>query len=94
VREVLEETGIRTRVLAFLTTVDLDMRDGDASFSYAIHEHLCEPVESIAAPCPGDDAADARWVLPAELESLGVSPAARAIVSLGITRARARAGAG
>ena len=43
----------------------------------------------LAATCPGDDAADARWVPPSELETLGVSAAARAIVSLGPARAGA-----
>jgi acetyl-CoA carboxylase carboxyl transferase subunit beta len=93
VREVLEETGVRVRVLERLTVVNLDFVDGE-TFSYAIHEHLCEPLGSVAATCPGDDAADARWVPPAELEALGVSAAVRSIVSLGLTRARARAGAG
>jgi 8-oxo-dGTP pyrophosphatase MutT (NUDIX family) len=86
VREVLEETGIRVRVVARLEVVPLD----GEGFSYAIHEHLCLVDGDDATTCPGDDAADARWVLPSELEALGVSPAVRRIVSLALTRAEAR----
>jgi 8-oxo-dGTP pyrophosphatase MutT (NUDIX family) len=85
VREVREETAIRVRVVELLAVVPLDSE----GFSYVIHEHLCVAEGDLAATCPGDDAADARWVPPSELEALGVSAAARAIVSLGLTRTRA-----
>lgn len=86
VREVLEETGVCVRVVEPFTVVPLD----GEGFSYSIHEHLCTADESAAATRPGDDAADARWVLPAELEALGVSRAVRSVVALGLARLRAR----
>jgi hypothetical protein len=49
--------------------------------NYRIEEHLCTPLDSEAKLTAGDDAAEARWADFAELEALGVSEDARAVVS-------------
>jgi ADP-ribose pyrophosphatase YjhB (NUDIX family) len=76
-REVREETGIDVEVVR-LCEVFLLRADGR---SFAIHEHLCAPVDDDAALVPGDDAADARWARPEELASLGVRDEARAVIA-------------
>jgi 8-oxo-dGTP diphosphatase len=86
-REVREETALEVRVVEALGVVDLD-RDG---FSYAIHEHLCVPVDDDAPVRAGDDADDARWVSHAELAGLGVSLGVREIIDLALARRTARA---
>jgi len=79
VREVREETGLEVRVVAFVERVHLarERPDGDA---FVIHEYLCAPVRDDAPMRAGDDAIDVRWARVQELESLGVSPEARAVV--------------
>jgi hypothetical protein len=63
------------RVIRFTETYTLEAGDR----TYVIHEHLCEPRG--AAPLQaGDDAAEARWVAPADLEALGVHADARAVI--------------
>src|SRR5579859_6567815 len=57
VREVREEASLEARVCCALQTVTVE-REG---FSYAIHEHLIEPLSSTPLRA-GDDAADLRWV--------------------------------
>jgi len=81
VRELREETGLRTRVVCSLGAVML-AREG---FSYRIHEYLA--VARDDAPLrPGDDAADARWVHPTELASLGISEQVVELVDRAIDR--------
>lgn len=64
VREVFEETGVRVRPVAIITTLDRIVRDEQqrVRFHYVLVEWLCI-VEGDAAPlCCGDDAMEARWV--------------------------------
>jgi ADP-ribose pyrophosphatase YjhB (NUDIX family) len=83
-REVHEETGVRVRIAVPLGVVPVTAE----GFAYSIHEHLCAPEDPNAALRPGDDADEARWVPPAELEALGVSADVRAVIALGVARAR------
>jgi 8-oxo-dGTP diphosphatase len=85
VREVREETGLEVRVVALLSVVPLDGREGEESYSYAVHEHLCTLVEGGVAH-PGDDADDVCWARPSEIERLGVSAAVREVIALGLAR--------
>jgi 8-oxo-dGTP diphosphatase len=85
-REVLEETAVRARVVCALCVVPV-VREG---YAYVIHEHLLVPVEPAPEPRAGDDAADARWVDPAETAGMGLRPDAQAVVARGLAEARRR----
>jgi ADP-ribose pyrophosphatase YjhB (NUDIX family) len=76
-REVFEETGIDIVVERLLEIVTVSAE----GYSYAIHEHLGRPTNDAAAPRAGDDALDARWAHPSELDALGLSEAAIAVVA-------------
>jgi mutator protein MutT len=80
VRELREETSLDGRVSASLGVVTL-AREGAA---YAIHEYL------VHVDAPGsaraDDAADARWVAPGDLEGLGVRDDAIAVIRRGLAK--------
>ena len=75
-REVLEETGLDVRVVRLLEVVPI----AGPGYAYEIHEHLCEIAGDPAALRPGDDAAEARWVLPGDLATLGVSAAVVGVI--------------
>jgi len=65
VRETLEETGLRVRVLRYLGTVELPAPGGR---TYTVDDFVCSlEGGSLRA---GDDAADARWVTEAEFTEL------------------------
>jgi 8-oxo-dGTP diphosphatase len=76
VRELREETGLAVRVLGLVEVFHLLTE----THSYAIHEHLCAPLDEAAPLVPGDDAEGARWVDDDELEALGVRDEARAVM--------------
>jgi ADP-ribose pyrophosphatase YjhB (NUDIX family) len=86
VREIREETALAARVVCALGRVTITS-EGSA---YAIHEYLLVPLSAAAAPRPGDDAADVRWVERAELDWLGVFPDAIGVIDGGLAEARAR----
>ena len=75
-REVLEETGIHVAAGNLVEVVEI-MTEG---YHYVIHDHLCTPVDPSEAPKAGDDAAEARYVLPNELSSLAVTEAVNRVV--------------
>ncbi|HEX8791087.1 MAG TPA: NUDIX domain-containing protein [Polyangiaceae bacterium] len=85
-REVLEETAVRARVVCALGVVPV-AREG---YAYEIHEHLLVPLELAPDPRGGDDAADARWVHPADAAAMGLRPDAQAVVASGLAEARRR----
>jgi 8-oxo-dGTP diphosphatase len=64
-REVLEETGLHVRVGEELWSLRLPIGDGRV---YEVHDFAATVVGGDLAF--GDDAADARWVAPAELDDL------------------------
>lgn len=68
VREVLEETGVATTVDRLAGRVDRPAAHG----TFRISDYVVRPVPGAAAPAPGDDATDARWVTRAELLALPV----------------------
>ena len=73
-REIKEETGLTIRagdpVYAF-DTIEEDER-GDIKFHYVIIDLMADFVGGELNP--NDDASDARWVSPEELDDLPVSP--------------------
>ena len=68
-REVREETGLTVRPGAHVGSV---LRPGPAGVVYEIHDYAAEVVAGNLAPAT--DAADARWVTPAELAALPCTP--------------------
>jgi ADP-ribose pyrophosphatase YjhB (NUDIX family) len=84
VREVLEETSLRTRVVCSLGIVEVAAE----GYRYAIHEHLLALLDTPApAPRCGDDADEVRWVATEALADLPVSPAVAEVVARGVTAA-------
>jgi 8-oxo-dGTP diphosphatase len=79
-REVLEETSIRVTVGSLIEVVEI-VTEG---YHYVILDHLCTPVDASEVPKAGDDAAEARYVRPSELPSLGVTEAVARIVRKGL----------
>ena len=76
-REILEETGVAIRALEPVYTFDHLERDdtGRIRFHYVIVDLLAEYKSGRIRS--GDDAREARWVAPGEIEKLTVSPRTR-----------------
>jgi 8-oxo-dGTP diphosphatase len=71
-REVLEETGVRVRVGRLAGTVERGAPGGGV---YVIRDYVCEPYDvDVDAVRAGDDADDARWFTPEEVDALPTSP--------------------
>ena len=72
-REIEEETGLTIRARYPIYTFDVILRDeaGSVQFHYVIVDLLADYVSGTLHP--GDDARDARWVTPDELEGLSVN---------------------
>jgi ADP-ribose pyrophosphatase len=72
-REILEETGITIQAREPVCTFDYIEPDGSAlpRFHYVIIDLIADYVRGETRA--GDDAADVRWVSPAELDDLNVS---------------------
>ncbi len=79
-REVLEETCVRVAAGSLIEVVEISTE----GYHYVIHDHLCTPVDDSEVPKAGDDAAEARYVRPSELPSLGVTEAVARIVRKGL----------
>ena len=69
VREMREETGLEVSVGRLIGTVE---RPGPGGVVYEIHDYAVIPEGG--ALVAGDDAADARWLTPAELRDLPSAP--------------------
>jgi mutator protein MutT len=68
-REVFEETGLRVEPVALVETIVIE-REG---YAYRISDFLCR-AERALEPRAADDALAARWVLPHEIDALGLTP--------------------
>lgn len=67
-REVREETGLEVELLEKLWTVQMPAPDGSM---YEVHDFLARPVGGYLQA--GDDAGDAQWFTPDQLEHLRLS---------------------
>jgi ADP-ribose pyrophosphatase len=72
-REIKEETGLTIHARNPIYTFDFILRDeaGRVRFHYVIVDLLADFVSGGVQP--GDDAREARWVTPGELEGLPVN---------------------
>jgi 8-oxo-dGTP diphosphatase len=72
-REIMEETGLTIRAKDPFYTFDFILRDevGCVRFHYIIVDLLADYVGGMVQP--GDDAREARWVAPGELDELPVN---------------------
>ncbi len=68
-RELKEETGLDVVVGALVGSVD---RPGPGGVTYEIHDYAADVTGG--ALQAGDDASDVRWVSPADLRALPVTP--------------------
>ncbi|MFB3926642.1 MAG: NUDIX hydrolase [Syntrophales bacterium] len=73
-RETLEETGIMIKARDPVYAFDLIRTDegGEVRFHYVIVDLMADYVNG--EPFPSDDAGEARWFFPEELEEIPVSP--------------------
>jgi 8-oxo-dGTP diphosphatase len=72
-REVREETGLTIKVKEPVYTFDLIERDhqGQIRFHYVIVDLMADMIGGELRP--SDDAVDARWLTPEDIESVGVT---------------------
>ncbi|MEU5884885.1 NUDIX hydrolase [Spirillospora sp. NPDC047279] len=70
-RELAEETGLEVSVGPLVGTVE---RPGPGGVTFEIHDYAAAPVTPAGTLRAGDDAAEARWVTPAELRALPTVP--------------------
>lgn len=79
-REILEETGITIRAGAPIYQFESIEKDvtGRVRFHFVIIDVAATYIGGEI--CPGDDAADARWVLAAELHDLPVNSVTRKVL--------------
>lgn len=81
VREVREETGVEITNLSLLDVVDGISRgpDGDVDKHWTLVDFRADWVSG--APCPGDDAAAAKWVPVTDLDRYGLWGETRRIIA-------------
>ena len=74
-REVKEETGIEIDVGEIIYTFDSITQSalGEIDYHYVIIDFLAHPIEPVGLPQASDDAADAAWVTPAQIDTLPMS---------------------
>ncbi|MEE8398164.1 MAG: NUDIX hydrolase [Desulfobacterales bacterium] len=79
-REIREEAGITIRAGEPVYTFDLVQRDeaGDIRFHYVIIDLSAEYISG--GLTAGDDAIDARWVSPEQLDDLQINPRTRHVL--------------
>lgn len=73
-RELFEETGIMAALEDKVATIDAQFED----FNYRLHDYAARWISG--EPQFGDDAADARFVPPHELDTLGMWPKTREVI--------------
>lgn len=80
-REILEETGVVIRAREPVFVFDAIERDADGrvQFHYVIVDLAADYLHG--EPRAADDAADARWITPAELADLDVNPLTRRLLA-------------
>lgn len=90
-RELKEETGVQIRVLELIEIYEKVARDerGFAQYHFVILDYRCEFVEGAARA--GGDVTDAAWVSEQQLDSIGLTAAAKRVIRKAFSAVRARA---
>src|SRR5215218_6616462 len=80
-REVREETGLEIVVGRFLEVFERVERDADGAvrFHFVVLDYAATAIGGTLRA--GDDAADAAWVAPADLERYGVADSIRRVIA-------------
>ena len=73
-RELFEETGIMAALESKVATIDAQFEN----YNYRLHDYAARWISG--EPQFGDDAVDARFVSPADLDDLGIWPKTREII--------------
>lgn len=92
-RELVEETGIRVRVVTLIEVFERVFRDdgGKAKYHFVILDYLCESIGGEARA--GSDVTDVAWASEDDLEPFFLSPTATRVIRRAFEMARVRAGA-
>lgn len=79
-REIKEETGLSIHARDPVYTFDVILRDeaGRVRFHYVIVDLMADYINGTV--CPGDDAREARWVTPDELDRLPTNQTTREVL--------------
>lgn len=87
-REALEETGLVVRATELLGVFDRIVRDeGQRTvYHYVLVDFLCQ--RTSGELCASGDAADVRWFTVADIAELALPEDTRAVIQLGIEKAR------
>ena len=73
-RELAEETGVTAQLGDKVAEIEAEFE----GYRYRLHDYAA--IWSAGEPCFGDDAADARFVPPHELDALGMWPKTREVI--------------
>ena len=73
-RELFEETSIMAALESKVATIDAQFEE----FNYRLHDYAARWISG--EPQFGDDATDARFVAPQELDALGIWPKTREVI--------------
>ena len=90
-REALEETGLKVRAGEVLEVFDSIVPDasGRTQYHYVLVDFLCEYISGELHA--GGDAADVRWITPADLPRLSLRPSIEAVLRRGFEAFASRA---
>lgn len=90
-REMMEETGVRVRVLDLIEIYEKVLRDEEKEpqYHFVILDYACEFVEGTARA--GGDVTDVAWVSEQQLESLALTAAAKRVIHKAFSAVRAKA---
>jgi 8-oxo-dGTP diphosphatase len=92
-RELMEETGVKARVVDLIEIYEKVLRDEDdePQYHFVILDYVCEFVEGIAQA--GGDAAEVVWASEEQLDSLALTGAASRVIRKAFTAVRGRSAA-
>jgi 8-oxo-dGTP diphosphatase len=91
-RELVEETGVRARVVDLIEVFERVFRDeaGKAKYHFVILDYLCESVDGEARA--GSDVTDVAWASESDLERFSLTPTATRVIRRAFEMVRARGG--
>jgi 8-oxo-dGTP diphosphatase len=90
-RELMEETGVRVRVLELIEIYEKVMRDEEnrPQYHFVILDYACEVVEGTARA--GGDVTEVKWASEQELDALALTGAAKRVIRRAFSAMRGRA---